>query len=238
MKGNLKVLLLALVAALALSAMTASAAFGTAKFTTVSGEYPSVAIGEQESSLHTLSYFEATPGEKIGCKVAKYEGTLTEASTNLTITPHYRECQATGALTVNATVDLNGCDFLFEALTNTSATDTHGAAKVVCPAGQKITVTAATCSVHVFPQTIKKGITYTNLANGQVTVDVDVTNEIHYEDTDGFLCPFSGNTTGTNGNFVSSVLVKGFKDEGSVADPNTSGQVDYKPGVERKIHVK
>lgn len=222
MKGNFKALGLAILAAFAMSAVVASSAHATqASFTAES--YPVTITGTQEGATN---YFEATPGRKVECKIATYEGTLKEASTELTVTPTYDECTETST-GFGATVDLNGCHYIFTVGTKTSSTDAHGEVHVKCPVGNKISITVATCTVHVTPQTRK--VTYTNLpANVDtpkkfVTVDVDVTNEIHYEDTDGFLCPFEGNSTGTNGSFVSNVRVKGYKDPSTHINANLIG---------------
>lgn len=252
MRSNFKALALALVAAFAMSAVAVSAAQANtaANFTTVNGLYPSVITGEQKANagqtLAESNYFEGTPGQKVHCPTAKYEGTLKGKEPTLTVTPHYGAtsggCKATGALTVNAEVHLNGCHYLFNAGTFTTAPQhADGTAQVICPAGKQITITiGGICEVDVGPQTISSGITYTNLANGHVTIDVNA--PIKYTDTDSpsaFFCPFAGNSEGV-GKFVSSVTVAGYNDEGDVTDPITgSPLLDYKhSATERPIHVK
>jgi hypothetical protein len=248
MRGKLKTLGVALVATLAVSAVVASAAMATAKITASDGVYPLVLTGHQEAkaegggSVPGENFFESTPGNKVHCTTATYESTVAAAAnaTTITVTPHYAGCTATpsGGGSVNATVDLNGCDYTFSALTWTAAGDTtHGTAQVDCTdPNQTITVTIATCQIHIKPQhigdtphpnpTIEKPITFTNKAAGgstlhpYVTVDVDATT-VHYLETDGFLCPFSGDTTGTEGRFKSTVVLKGYADSGTHSHPTT-----------------
>lgn len=233
MRGNIKTLGLALVAVLAMSAVAASAAqaLTQAKFT--ADAYPAVIKGAQEG---TENFLEATAGRKTECKTATYQATLTEASTELTVTPHYAECEASG---VGTTVDLNGCDFRFTAGTNTSAEDSHGSADIVCPGPIKsITVTTFTCTVHIPAQNGLTGVTFTNKSASTVTVDVDITNQIKYTETDGFLCPFEGNTEGSDGDFVSKVTVHGFKDGQPQAHPTTEGVTTYGTGAATAIDVR
>jgi hypothetical protein len=262
MRTDLKALGLALLAAFAMSAVVASAAHATSKFTTANGDYPVVLTGTQEGNGSAANnYFESTTGNKVHCPEAavKYEATITEARTSVTVTPHYGSttnstCISTaGGLEVTLTVHLNGCHFVINALANTSATDTHGSAQLVCPSGTEITITTVTCVTHIPPQTISSGITYTNIpAHGTtledyITVDVDVQNAITYTETDAFLCPYQGNTHTGEGDLRASVRVKGFVDSGNPVNHSTTttAQQTNHPtkeyphtGVERDIHVK
>jgi hypothetical protein len=259
MRVNLKALGLALLAAFAMSAVMASAAHATSKFT--ASAYPTVITGTQEGNgSEANNYFQSTTGNKVHCPEldVKYEATITEASTSVTVTPHYGSttstpCDATAGGTFDATIHLNGCHYIFNALTNTSATDTHGSAELKCPTGTEITITVVTCVIHIPPQTISSGITFTNIAahgptlEDYITVDVNVENGITYTETDAFLCPFNGNTHTGEGDFKASVSVKGFVDNGNPVNHSTTttAQQTNHPtkeyphtGVERDIHVK
>jgi hypothetical protein len=224
MKHRFKALGLALVACFAMSVVAASAAHANqGAFTQAEGNYPTAITGAQEGSTN---YFEATDGRKVECEVAKYSGSLSSAATSLTVTPTYEKCTSSGLTSV---VDMNGCTFQFTTGTNTSATDTHGSVHINCPTNAKIVITVGgVCEVDIPAQTVNGGVTFTNVANGDVTVDVDITNDIHYTDTDtpsSFFCPFTSHTvTGENGDFVSNVLVQGV----NAADHS----------IGRDIHVK
>lgn len=232
MRGNLKVLGLAFVAMLAMSAFTASAAQALTQGQFTADGYPAVAHGTEEGEANFL---EATPGSKIECD-STYEATLSGPSTKLTVTPHYTNCPG------GRVVDLNGCHFEFSAGTNTSASDTHGTAAIICPVGKQIEVTvilfgSTICAVDIPAQSGLTGVTFTNVANGDVTVDVDITNQIKYQDTDiSGLCPFSGNQSHTDGDFVSTVLMQGFQDAGHYT--TTTGTTGYKAGVTTNIDVR
>lgn len=247
MRGNLKALGLALLAAFAMSAVAASAAHGTtAKFT--AAEYPAVATGAQEGQpTNSDNYFEATPNRKTECHVATYEATLAAASTELTVTPHYTQCSSS---ILDVTVDLNGCHFTFKTGAIHSTTEVTGTATVNCAEGKEITITAGgapTCIIHIpgdntvpgSPKNVNlTGVTFTNIANGDVTVDVDITNQIHYTDTDTqpILCPFMGESTNANGSFRSTVLVEGFKE--TKHGTNSTGNTSYEHGAAVNIDVK
>jgi hypothetical protein len=260
MRVNLKALGLALLAAFAMSAVVATAAHATAKFTTVNEDYPVVLTGEDEAPT-SETYFESTPGSRTHCPAAnvRYEATVEQASTSITVTPHFGDttdspCVGTaGGLEPKATIHLNGCDFKFTALANTSATDTHGTADLVCPQGTEITITIVTCVVHIPPQHINHGITYTNIPGGgatphdYITVDVNVVDTITYTETDAFLCPFNGNTTAHDGDFKASVRIKGYEDSGNKNHSTTTTEADtgkhpkqeyLHPATETDIHVK
>jgi hypothetical protein len=238
MKGKLKVIGLALFAALAVTALAVSSASAvkTAKFT--ASQYPAIISGSQEGPPTTgVNYFESTPGSKIECHVAEYEATLSAESSELTVTPHYATC--------GNTIDLNGCHFAFTAGTTTTETDVHGTAAVKCPGPIKqITITASgVCEIHIPEQTGINGITYTNEA-GFITVDINSTNitAIETDTPIPSICPFTNHTTHvTNAKFVSSVKVSTFKHKGTkttAAGETTPGTVDYTEGTAITGHVK
>jgi hypothetical protein len=256
MRVHPKALGLVLLAMLVMSAVVASTAHGTAKFTTANGVYPAVGTGTQEGTA-SENYFETTSEYRVHCPNAniKYETTFTAATTIITVTPHFSNCVKTtfGSGGSASNIDLNGCHFEFEALGyEAESNSTTGRAKIVCPTGTSILITTGTCQVHVLPQTVGGAageITYTNIAGGEVTphdyitVDVNIVNKIHYIDTDGFLCPFSGDTTATNGDFKTTVIVKGYGDSGNAnhsttASGNHPKQEYLHPATETDIHVK
>jgi hypothetical protein len=257
MRIDLKALGLALLTAFAMSAVVASAAQATSKFT--ASAYPTVLTGTQEGAT-AENYFQTTDGYRVHCPSGnvKYQATVTEDSTSITVTPHFddtqsSQCVTTSGIEASSTTHLNGCHFVISALTNTSATDTHGSAQLVCPTGTEITITTVTCVNHIPPQTINSGITFTNIPGGgatpedYITVDVDVQNQITYTETDAFLCPFNGNTHAGTGDFKATIMVKGYVDNGNPVNHSTTataGQTNHPTkeyphtGVERDIHVK
>jgi hypothetical protein len=237
MNSRLKILtpLLLLLTSSAVMASTASAS----QVTTAGGAYPTVLTGAKEGGT-AENYVESTPGNRFHCSTVTGEATITGPSTTVLVTPHLAGCKSTaGGLEPSATFHPNGCTFEVTAGETTSPTQTHGSVNVACPAGKKITVTIATCQVHIGPQEIFGSAALTNLANGKITVSTNTNQKLHYEETDGFLCPFQGNTTGTEGTIVGQILIAGYNDEGTVEDPVTPGTIDHKHSpTERAVHVK
>ncbi len=143
MTRKFKTLGLCLVAVFAMSAVAATAAQAE-KFTSAS--YAASITGEQIGALP--NEFEVT-NAGVECGTATFSGTLAAASETLTITPNYQNCLVGGS--IPATVDMNGCDYLFHATgVKTASVD------VVCPttAGGVtdkivITVPATGCEIQV-----------------------------------------------------------------------------------------
>jgi hypothetical protein len=183
MSRNLKVLGLALVAVLAMSVMVASAA-SASQYT--GSAYPTTGTGSNTAGKETFT----TPGGTVQCD-SHFVGTLAAASSTLTVTPTYTKCVAFGFL--NATVNFNGCDYLFHAGASKGGGVYDNSADIVCPAGKgPVTITAGTCVVDVPAQTNLKNVKTTNLAGGTVTVEPNVTGITMNVTTDGFGCPFPG----------------------------------------------
>jgi hypothetical protein len=152
-----------------------ASAASAASFTASS--YPTTATGESAIGNDVFT----THGGTVECK-AHFEGTLVEASSDLTVKTHYTDCKAFGF--VSATV--TGCVYTFTAVSTTSA-DVH----VVSPC----TIIASNCHVTVDNQGPLSSVAITNNATGDVSVKANVSG-IHYTVVkDGFLCPFPG--TGT-----------------------------------------
>jgi hypothetical protein len=223
MKRNLKALGLALVAALALSAVAASAAQAANHHVTV-GTAP--AIVTAKDTVNTK--FEITGGEhNVTCNTTLYEGTLPlTTNTEVTVTPTYSECKVDELLTTwsgsppseNGKLDFNHCAYVL-----TGDTDVNGDAPVHVECAKKegteedteITINykifGETCTVHVTPQTPKKGVHYTQ--NGE-KIKIEATVEgIKYHETHlGHpFCP--PDHTGEDGTLKGTVEAEGFKEK-------------------------
>ena len=178
-----KLLGLAMVALLAMSAFVASAA--QAQFT--ANSYPTT--GTATSSLNDDFNTEAGSVE---CS-AHFQGTLNEASTTFTVTPTYYNCQAFGFST--ATVSMNGCDYVFHRQSETSSIVT-----LSCPAGKSVVIATGNCELQIGSQLIA----YTETANsGNRVLSLFHGSLFSYTVTkDGFLCPFSGTGVKSNGHIA------------------------------------
>lgn len=166
---SLKALGLGLIAMLAVSVISVSAASADA-FTTES--YPATITGGDDPGVAGTSEFASTGGVA-KCPSATYHATLSGASTTLTVTPNLNgasdNCTVAGS--IPAVVDLNGCDFLVHIGSGASTSVT---ADLLCPAGKEVTMTSnqntagsltTKCTTHLPPQTLS-GITYDNLGAG------------------------------------------------------------------------
>jgi hypothetical protein len=196
---NLKVLGVAFAAVLALSAVAATAASAEGKVTCTS--YPCTLTGTSPLENDVFN----TEGGKVECKAA-FHSLISEASSSLTVTPTYTECRAFGF--VNATVNMNGCDYLFTTPTKIGShewtsgspsptTNPSEVTHVLCPVGKAIEISSGTCKLAIHPQTLAGHLIITNTTNTPEKLnDIDI--QATYENikytvvTDGFGCPFSG----------------------------------------------
>lgn len=191
MTRNLKALGLALGAAFALGAVSASSAIAvtepTASF--VAAEYPVSYTGTQDGPNHTITFPGGT-GE-LTCTSSHFDavGSFKASTTYVSLTPTYSACNTVmGADTVNpTTVTHNGCIYSFtvhEEVFGSMGDTWKGDVDLECPVGIKgieihvwDTQTkhekgeATRCTFVVEPQTIK-GIVYHNeTGNGDVTIE-------------------------------------------------------------------
>jgi hypothetical protein len=196
---NAKILGLAIVAALALTAVMASAA-SAANFTAAS--YP-VKISGTQSESHKFT----VGGGTVTCTTATFAGEATAASATQTIVPSYSNCTAFGF--VGATVtgfSSTGCDYTFYA---------GGNVDLDCASGD-VQIDAGTCTVTLQAannQNLSKN-TYTNdkPTAGKVTVDTAV-GGIHANVTSGFGCPVAGGTY-SNGTYTGTTVMEGKNSKG------------------------
>jgi archaellum component FlaF (FlaF/FlaG flagellin family) len=198
---NIKILGLALVAVLAMSAVAVGSA-SAGEFT--GSSYPAEGEGGQ-----TTPHKFTVQGQAVECSTASFSGSLAAASEQIKITPVYEGCKAFGFL--SATVDMNGCYYTFTADGEKTGTHTrHGSVHIICPGATKsITVTASTCTVHIPEQTpTGNKVKFDNITNGLgVVIGVLVTSEvtgIHSNPTSGFLCPLTEKATDVSGVYTGS----------------------------------
>lgn len=185
--------------ALAMLALTAMAASAQAKLFHAE-EAPVFVTGEQEES----SSFTSHAGT-ITCKKGHFEGSSETATTEtLTITPSYSECTFLGV--VGVAVNMNGCDYLFNANGHVSVSGTNCAAA-------PISFSALGCTVTIGPQTLTEAV-YTNKGEG-TTRDVTVTpNVAGITHTTSALCPGGAGTFNTGVYDNGRATVKGFNEFG------------------------
>jgi hypothetical protein len=206
MMNKLKVFGLALVAICSMIAMIATAAQAIPTFTSAS--YPATITGEGgEKFGEKLIFNESDHFPVVECNKSSYHGTLSSASTTLTLTPAYTECRGWGFL--NATVHTEGCTYVFHA-TEGSAGVYKSHVDVECPAGKSIKIVGGTCEVEIKTQTGLTTAKSTNSA-GTVLVRPEVTGIAYTVVKDGFGCPYTGtgNKAGARWTATSDIVMKG-----------------------------
>jgi hypothetical protein len=194
----LRNLSLGLGAALALSAVGASAAMAVPQFTASS--YPAQTTGTGISLVNTEAGWTECDLHVVGHHQPG-------SSSTLTLTKTLSNCEAFGFL--SATVNTEGCSYLFHATEKVSSGVYKHHMDIVCPAGKSIKISAAggLCKMEIKGQTGLTTIKTTNLAGGQVTVSPEVSGLAYTVTTDGFGCPFSGTGNKTDGKETGSVTV-------------------------------
>jgi hypothetical protein len=218
MTRNLKVLGLALVAALAMSAVAASAA-SAVQHTVVTTANPTYFTGNQA----TQNIF-STPAGEVKCNTTLFTGSITGTSnSSVETTPTYSGCEH--SLVGAAPVKNEGCKYLLTGNTTEAGHEGHGVVHVVCGAGKHITIELSgvfglvNCNLTIGSQTpTKGGVNYTQQGSG-TTHDILVTatvEEIAYTKvpkSGGSGCGLVGGN-GHDGKYFGSVTVKGFSNSG------------------------
>lgn len=183
MKLNIKVLGLAVMAVLALTAVSASAA--------LAAEFHSEAETTNLTGTQTGNHVFNAAGAKITCKKASFTGSQSgKNATEVTMGASYGECSF---LFFSVNVNMNGCSYKFH---STGVVDVVGAS---CTG---ITYEGAGCKVTVPAQNGLSSATFTNAGSGStasINVSPSVTG-IKYNASG--LCPETG-TGLTNGKYES-----------------------------------
>ncbi len=205
---NRKILGLAVVAVLAMTAVAAPAAIA-AEFT--AEKYPVKVTGTQDPGTNKIVVEGGNLTTECSSTETKFHGTMEKPTSFLTVEATYKGCISN--LGSAATIDMNGCDYIFGV--GAGATDTWaGFVTINCPAGKQIEVTGGLCNVDIPAQTLLGGVTYTNLTAAKpkkdVTVDMAIKG-IKYTMTPIIFCPFSHETR-SDGEYLSSVTLRAFED--------------------------
>jgi hypothetical protein len=179
---NLKALGLALVAALALGAMGASAAqatIGNAQLTIEGGS--GFIHGKDEVAMQYTRN-----GRVKTCATGHYKSsTVTSGDTSITVTPEYSNCTSAG---LPATVTTNGCSYILTLTADPGHTFT-AITHISCPPGKVIethiyssahnhATGLSLCTYHVGAQSNKTEISLTNKAAGGTTPKDWITADI------------------------------------------------------------
>jgi hypothetical protein len=198
---NLKVLGLALVALLAMSALasTASAQFES------EAESTNLTV-----STNAMQKFAPSEGSTaVECTTIKVTGTQTgTANTTVTIAPEYSNCETfLGAATA---VKTNGCKYVF----HLAKGSTSGTTDVECEGSNTIEITVGSiCKYTIGTQTGLSSVNFKNTGSGttrEVVVEPNVKGIVSTRTTNDFFCPAGGST----GTYVGSSNTTGETAEG------------------------
>lgn len=198
---TLSLLIGVLLAALAASAPPAGA---TVNFDAVEVE---ASLSGEQTAAHTFTFESEVKGS---CSKATLSGKLEERSESITLAPSYAECTASG---LAATVEPNGCQYVFKTWTEKEAGVFNGKTDITCPKEPGITITgfSGNCQVKIGSQTGLTAVTYRNKQESsptKVLAEVAVTGVKYTVTKDGFGCPFKGTGEKTGGSMAGSSLLK------------------------------
>ena len=214
MTRNLKVLGLALVAVLAMSATMTSAA-------SAAPHNGKTAFTSDKDTTHvsanqTTTYKLKITNSEFVCEEVSFTGhVVAKTVTQVTIRPVFTGCSVSFiGIKVNGTVTGFGhhgeekyCDFLVRA---------NGTVDLVCPPGMEVTIHSGTCVMHIPPQTNLGTVTYTDEGN-HLKASTNITG-ITTNHTDPFGCPLTSGGHGTDGTLIGSSTVSGRDQFGAMAN--------------------
>jgi uncharacterized membrane protein len=224
---NIKVLGLALVAVFAMTAVAASAASAQQGYFTADGS--ATGDGVDIAGKNQLTAF----GNTVECPESTYDvestsgGLVASGSTTFTVTPAYNnsKCNSGG---LKATVNMNGCDFVFHIGETTGGGETYGVtADLKCPAGKTVDIEAflsasneniKACTI-TFGETGNQGLSgphLTNKTGGKVELSGTATG-VHA--TESGLC---GNKTTETGEYDTGVTISGTDSKGAATEISIS----------------
>ncbi len=203
MTRKFKTLGLSLIAVFALGAVMASSAFAAdATITSTNGVYPVNLHGEQ-TGQHKFT----VGGNSVECETATFSGTLTKASSEVTVTPFYGNpgtCKAFGIS--GASVTTGNCDYTFKSVGGEESGATKATVDIACSSGEMtIDTPLSVCTIHVKAQ---NGLGHVSFANNGKHVDVTADVKGIHAQVTGFFCPTSAGTY-NNATYTGSVTLKG-----------------------------
>jgi hypothetical protein len=204
----MRMLGVAMMAALALTAIAASAAHAEKSFTASTN--PVSITGVQEAGNEHVFTVEGSPVE---CATAHFTANnVASPSATLTVNANYANCTAFGF--ANAHVTMNTCHYEFQTPAGPVGGPFTGKVAMRCgatPATVRVTAPFTECHVDIGEanNTSLGTITYTNLAGGKVKVGANVTGITVNKTKDVGLCPLSGTGHTNTGKYTGNTIVEG-----------------------------
>jgi hypothetical protein len=199
MRFKIRALALALMALAACSAVMASAA-QAGLFT--AENYPATLTGTQLSG-HKFSF---SNNYSVTCANASFDAPLPEAAVAITVGATYGECESNAGNEV--TVQMTGCDYVFESLATLGEGEVDGRMHILCPDGGGIDFEDAGtgCEIKIGPQNFLNTLVFTNNgAAGDFDVDIEVVNIAYGQNA---MCPGGAGMFG-NGKYKGKSTITG-----------------------------
>jgi hypothetical protein len=205
MNRKLKTLSLTLVAALALTAVLASAA--SAQFT--SSSHHTILSGSQTTS-HVFTAGSGFGG--ISCATASFSGTSASTADHIqAVSPTYSNCKDSFSRTVHITK--NTLVYTFQS--GVTAGETKGNVDLHGEIVLTVTTGGTHCTITIKAQTNKNGINYKNLGGSSGVEVTTNTNNVHSSVTGGFFACGTSATTPTSGTYTGTTVMKGVDTSGN-----------------------
>jgi hypothetical protein len=201
MNRKLKTLGLALVAALALTAVMASAA--SAQFT--SSSHHTILSGSQATS-HVTTF--GSGFGRISCAVSRLNGTSFSTADHIqTLSPTYENCKDSLGRTVDVT--RNTLTYTFQS--GVTAGETKGNFSMDGELVQTITTGGTHCRITITEEgnSANNGISYKNLGGSSGVEVTTNTNNVHSSVTGGFFACGTSATTLTSGTRTGTTVISG-----------------------------
>jgi hypothetical protein len=204
MNRSYRALLLATLAAAAMTAFSAASAQAFTKFNNASGGNTTI-IGKPDGTGKTAHHVLTTPAGSITCSTADLQGTtsVTESVT-LALDFEYTNCTFAG---ISTTVQPHGCELVVNA---------NGGGELWCPSSMDVTFEAAGCKVSIPSQVGSEVLGYTNINS---STEITATTSIKGVRGTASGCA-SGNGSFTNGEYTTgNIIFTGQEDPGSGMKP-------------------
>lgn len=179
-------------------AMTVTMASTASADLLTSESSPGTLTGKQETKL----LLKTTAGSS-ECLSVTSSGTGSSPTATVTMSSSYSSCTCFG---VACTIDMNGCDHLLHLGASTTAT-----VDIVCPVGQRVTITNSKCTLHIGPQAGLGKVGISNVGAGttrEILLATEITG-LHYSHTEGTGIGKCTSGTGATGTLTGSIRVTG-----------------------------
>jgi hypothetical protein len=216
MPRNFKASWLALMVAMALSAIATQSASAVVEHSFRSGANETVATARTESygnaQHQSMDVLTLTAGLTVEC-YGTYEGkVIGQIVDEVTVHPKYSTCTPNGTV-----IHTDGCNFKFDSETDVSSghfsTEEHAQTTLECEAGHVIEITRPGCNIAVAPQTVR-GTRYTYVTHSSKSslTGAITYRTIEYTVTGGSFCGLAGHGAGTytNGKIDGKVEATGY----------------------------